>query len=43
MPTGLSVYLLTIMLHTSLKWKFKGASKVTYLVDTKLGYGGCRV
>ena len=25
---------------TRLKWKFKGASKVTYLVDTKLGYGG---
>ena len=26
---------------TGLKWKFKGVSKVTYLVDTKLGYGGC--
>ena len=28
---------------TGLKWKFKGASKVTYLVDTKLGYGGHHV
>ena len=28
---------------TGLKWKFKGASKVTYSVDTKLGYGGCHV